>query len=252
VDKSGREVIMEAMERVPDLESSIEFVDPPKGFPAQQLNGYPLKPLTEVLIERRATPHFDPSVVIPDEHLRAILEFAAQAPSGYNFQPWRFILLRDLDSKRRLQSVAYDQKKISEASVVVIALGMKDRPRELGAEIFHEGAVRGAGRLEKVPESLDQALKFLSTQNLETWLNRHVMIAVTTMMLVAETYGWDTAPMEGFDPQGVKREFGIGDDACVVALLAIGRLAGKDKAYGGRLSLKELVYEDSFGRHAEL
>ncbi len=30
------------------------------------------------------------------------------------------------------------------------------------------------------------------------WTNRHVMIAFTTMMWMAEVLGYDTAPMEGF------------------------------------------------------
>ncbi len=46
------------------------------------------------------------------------------------------------------------------------------------------------------------------------------MIAMTTMMLMAEAYGLDTAPMEGFDPQAVGREFGLPDNAEIVALLA--------------------------------
>jgi Nitroreductase family len=60
------------------------------------------------------------------------------------------------------------------------------------------------------------------------------MIAVTTMMLVAEAYGFDAAPMEGFDPAKVKTEFGIPNEAEVVALLAIGHAEGPDKVYPGR------------------
>jgi nitroreductase len=52
-------------------------------------------------------------------------------------------------------------------------------------------------------------------------------------MLAAEAYGFDTAPMEGFIPDAVKREFAIPDEAEVVALLAIGRGADPDKAYPG-------------------
>jgi len=78
-------------------------------------------------------------------------------------------------------------------------------------------------------------------------VTRHAMIAVTYLMLVAEAYGFDTAPMEGFDPAGVKAEFDIPDEAEVVALLAIGRAAEPDKKYTGRFSLDRVVYAERYG-----
>ena len=67
------------------------------------------------------------------------------------------------------------------------------------------------------------------------------------MILVAEAYGFETAPMEGFDPAGVKAEFGIPDEAEVVALVAIGRGAAPDKSYPGRFSLDAIVYAETYG-----
>jgi nitroreductase len=82
---------------------------------------------------------------------------------------------------------------------------------------------------------------------LNAWLNRHTMIAVTTMMLVAESYGFDTAPMEGFDPEAVKREFGIPAEEEVVALLAIGHAEKPEKVYPGRFPLEQIVYSERYG-----
>ncbi|MGH7980931.1 MAG: nitroreductase family protein, partial [Limisphaerales bacterium] len=64
------------------------FRDKPSDFPEHCPDGRPIKPLTVVLLDRRATSHFKPDPV-PDEYLEAILQLGAQAPSGYNLQPWR-------------------------------------------------------------------------------------------------------------------------------------------------------------------
>jgi nitroreductase len=88
--------------------------------------------------------------------------------------------------------------------------------------------------------------QFLNHFPAAIWINRHVMIAVTTMMLIAEAYGLDTAPMEGFDPDAVKREFSFPVEAEVVALLAIGFAKEPDKAYGGRLALEEFVHWEKY------
>jgi len=221
--------------------------DQPKGLPGTQSDGTPLKPITQTILDRRATNRFL-SDEVPEEYLNAILRLTAQAPSGYNLQPWRFVVVRDPENRKRLQKAAYNQPKVSEAPVVVIALGMKEEWKRLAPEVFHEGARRGAGNPATVDKYMQGALEFLSHQPTAAWVNRHVMIAVTTMMLAAEAYGFDTAPMEGFDAAAVKREFAVPDEAEVVALLAIGRAQPPDKPYTGRFPLDRIVFAEVFGR----
>ena len=220
--------------------------DKPTNFPTTQPDGEPLKPITQVLLERRATMHFTDEEV-PEEYLNAILNFGGQAPSGYNLQPWRFIVVRDAENRKRLQKVAYNQPKVAEAAVVLICFGMQEEWKERAGEVFREGAERGAGDVATWQQARDSAVQALSAIPAQTWLNRHTMIAVTTMMLVAESYGFDTAPMEGFDPAGVKREFELPEEAEVCALLAIGRAAQPDKVYAGRFELDRIVYSERYG-----
>jgi len=224
------------------------FQNQPSVYPRHCPDGKAAKMLTQALLERRATSHFKPDPV-PEEYLEAILQFAAQAPSGYNLQPWRFIVVREKVNRERLQKAAFNQLKVSEAPVVVIAFAIKDDWKNYLDDIFQEGIRRGLGQPEMLPGLKKLASDFLEHQiPAPAWLNRQTMIAVTTMMLVAESYGLDTAPMEGFDPHAIRREFGLPDQAEVVALLAMGYGKGPDKPYGGRLALSETVYDERFGR----
>ena len=220
--------------------------DKPTSFPTTRPDGSPLKPLPEVLLERRATSSFTDEEV-PEEYLNAILALGAQAPSGYNLQPWRFVVVRDAENRRRLQQAAYNQPKVGEAPAVVIAVGMKEEWKARADEVFREGAARGAGSADTVESYKRSAFQFISSMDAALWVNRHTMIAVTTLMLVAEAYGFDTAPMEGFDAAAVKREFGIPEEGEVVALLAIGRAARPDKPYTGRFELSRIAYAESYG-----
>ncbi|MCA1630696.1 MAG: nitroreductase family protein [Acidobacteria bacterium] len=221
--------------------------DKPKNLPNAQPNGEPLKPLTDVVLERRATAEFLPDEV-PEEFLEAILKLGAQAPSGYNLQPWRFVVVREEENRKRLQAVAFNQPKVGQAPVVIIAVGMTREWKERADEVFREGAERGAGSLDTWEKYRDGAFQFLEgMQHMPTWVNRHTMIAYTVMMLAAEAYGFDTAPMEGFDAAAVKREFNVPEEGEVVALLAIGRAKGAEKVYPGRFGLSRIVYEERFG-----
>jgi nitroreductase len=225
----------------------IMFQDKPAVFPKLCPDGKAMKTLTQALLDRRATPHFKPEPV-PEKYLEAILRFAAQAPSGYNLQPWRFIVVREKENRECLQKAAFNQEKIGEAPVVIIAFAIKDDWKNYIDAIFDEGVRRGYGKPENVPQIKKQAANFLEKEiPAPLWLNRHTMIAMTTMMLVAETYGLDTAPMEGFDAEAVRRGFGLPENAEIIALLAIGFGKAPDKPYAGRLALAEIVHDEHFG-----
>jgi nitroreductase len=224
------------------------FQERPVVYPEKRPDGRAIKPITEVLVDRRATSHFKPDAV-PEEYLEAILQFGAQAPSGYNLQPWQFVVVREKAGRERLQKAAYNQEKIGEAPVVIIAFAIKDDWKNHIDAVFQEGVRRGYGKPEMIPGMKKMASDFLEKGIPQTiWVNRHTMIAVTTMMLVAEAYGLDTAPMEGFDPAAVRREFGLPENAEVIALLAIGFGAAPDKPYGGRFALSEIVHDEHFGK----
>jgi len=219
----------------------------PTRFPTTQPDGAPLKPITQTLLDRRATMRFKPDEAVPEEFLDAILSFGAQAPSGYNLQPWRFIVVRDEENRRRLRRAAMNQEKVAEAPVVIIAVGVRADLEQRAEFVLREGARRGAGKFEDVEDAKRAAMRFLSNIPLDVWLTRHTMIAVTTMMLVAESYGFDTAPMEGFDPAAVKREFSVPAEDEIVALLAIGRAKEPDKLYPGRFPLEQIVFDERYG-----
>jgi nitroreductase len=223
------------------------MTEKPSEFPTAQHDGAPLKPITQAMLDRRATMHFKSDEAVPDQFLEAILRFGGQAPSGYNLQPWRFIVVRDEESRQRLRRAAMNQAKVAEAPVVIIAVGVKTDLEQRLDLVLREGARRGVGKFEEVENAKQGALQFLSNIALDVWLNRHTMIAVTYMMLMAECYGYDTAPMEGFDPEAVKREFDIPAEDEVVALLAIGRAQEPDKSYPGRFPLEQQVFNERYG-----
>lgn len=204
--------------------------------------------LAEVIQERRATNHFADEE-IPTTDLSKILHFAGQAPSGYNLQPWRFLVVQKPENRKRLQAVAFDQEKVSEASAVIIFIGAKQGTQDGAKKIFEDGNRRGLGKPESNDKIIKGALEFIGNKvGWQPWLNRHTMIAFSFAMLMAESLGYDTAPMEGFDPEAVKREFKIPQDSEVIALLAIGHSKPPEKKYPGRLPLSEIAFTETYGQ----
>jgi len=61
----------------------------------------------EVIYGRRAVNFFDPEKTVSDSLLTETIEMAAQAPSGFNIQPWSLIVLQDQADKLRLRKHAW-------------------------------------------------------------------------------------------------------------------------------------------------
>jgi nitroreductase len=89
--------------------------------------------LSEAIVERRSTPSFDGSPV-PDEELNTILRSGIEAPSSFNLQPWRFIVVRDAQQKRRLREAAMGQPKVEEAGAVIVCCGDPEASRGTNLE----------------------------------------------------------------------------------------------------------------------
>jgi nitroreductase len=202
--------------------------------------------LARLAEQRRATQHFR-SEPVPDSVIEMALAIAAQAPSGYNFQPWRFLVLTEPERRAALKKAAFNQEKISEAPVAIIAFAQREGWKEHIDEILHSSAAHRGLPPESVEQTKRAALEFVDHLDPAVWLNRHVMIAFTHLMLAFEAQGWDTAPMEGFDAEAVKSAFDLPDDAEVVALLAVGR-AREENAHPGRLSVDQIAFKEHIGQ----
>jgi nitroreductase len=210
------------------------------------------KTLTQAIAQRRATPSFD-GATIPHADLRRILEAGLHAPSGYNMQPWRFVVVHTEEQRRRLRAASFNQPKVEEASVVIVACGDADGWRNGDLEeMLRLG--REAGMTESYAEQARINIpNYLANHpNPTAWLYKQVMIAFTSMMLMAEVLGYDTAPMEGFEEEKVREVLKLPLSYSVVALLAIGHARGDDKFNGGRFSMARTVFDNEYGKPIKL
>lgn len=74
----------------------------------------------EAIETRRAVKHFDPTHRMTDEEIARLIELAKLAPSSFNMQNYRFVLVSDPELRKQIRAVAWDQAQVTDASLLVI------------------------------------------------------------------------------------------------------------------------------------
>ena len=183
----------------------------------------------DIVHRRRAINFFDAHRDVADDLLHEMIRLAAQAPSSFNLQPWNLKVIRDPEEKRRLQKLAWDQPKVSEAPVTLIVLADKDGWKEGHATVeknWREMVAAGT----MAPEQREWFIN--AAKSLYGWSDEaSLAFAVKNtgffamgLMYAATSLGLETHPMDGFDHEGVKKAFNIPDNYWIPLLIAVGYL----------------------------
>lgn len=175
--------------------------------------------VTQAAEARRSIRTFEPTP-IPREHMQEILRVTGLAPSPWNLQPWRFVVVEDAETKAKLQEAAYGQAQIGNApSVIVLYSDMSDAIDTV-EETVHPG-MRGA-KGDKAAADIRSTFAAFSDADRAAWGFAESNIALGFLLLTAQAHGYNTSPMLGFEPEKVKELLGLPVDARIPALIAIG------------------------------
>lgn len=185
---------------------------------------------------------------LPDDYLESILRLAAQAPSGLDFEPWPFIVVRDPAARERLRCRGGGPARIDAAPVLVIAFTLR-AARAPGTEAQSPPQPLRSREMGAGDQSQQTALHaFVGESPPDVAARRQIQMALTTMILVAEAYGVAAAPLQDYDPGTVKGQFGLPPEARIVALMAMGfseQPAGEQNP--SLPPLHELVHVERYG-----
>jgi len=170
--------------------------------------------------QRRSVRAFEPEAV-PREDLDEILRLTGLAPSAFNVQPWRFVVVKSPEARDKLAEAAFNQRQVRSAPVVIVLYtDMQDALATID-EVLHPGmdaSARGGAR-----ERILRSFAAKTEAEREGWGAEQGNIALGYLLLIAEAHGYQTSPMLGFDPDAVKVLLGLPAHVRIPALVAIGR-----------------------------
>lgn len=197
----------------------------------------------EAIRERRAIKQYDPNHKMPEADLQRLLDAAMQAPTSFNIQHWRFVVVRDRELRHQIRAAGNDQAQITDASVLIVMtadmLAWKKDPQRYWRNAPPEVAkmlVDWMGPFHEGREWLqrDEAM-------------RSIGMASQTIMLAAKSMGYDSCPMIGFDLDKVSKLIQLPADHVIGNMIAIGKGTKPAWPKPGQLPLSEVVVWDRFG-----
>lgn len=107
----------------------------------------------EAISKRRSIRQLDPSKPVDDATVRKILEAGIMAPSAGNGQSWRFFVVRDHATKKRLAFEAGHQDFIDQAPVAIVVCSDLTM-----AEEQYGGRGRGTYSLQETAAAIENML----------------------------------------------------------------------------------------------
>ncbi|MBO7747746.1 nitroreductase family protein [Paenibacillus sp. MWE-103] len=199
----------------------------------------------EVMRARASVRQYKRDVAIPQETLNEILELAAAAPSSWNLQQWRFLVIQKQEQKDLILPIAYGQKQVSDASAVVVVLG--DLQAHVTGREIYEAAARDGYVPKDVADNLIKQIEgaYGIEQVARDEANKNAGLAAMQLMLAAKAKGYDTVPMGGFDKAKLVEALNIPPRYIPVMMIPIGEAATPARP-SGRLPLSQLVINESF------
>lgn len=203
--------------------------------------------VTEAIRARRSVHSYDPSRPVSDEQLRELIELSTLAPSSFNLNHWRFIVVRSEQGKRALHEASLNQRHILSASAVLIVLGKIDAHADVGRFVddwIGKGYYPDDSHLGKVSSEFYGLNP--TVQRDEAIRSTSIMIGM--MMLAAKERGIDTAAIIGFRPPEIVEAFDIPDNYMPVMLLTVGHELKPPPERVIRLGYDEIVHVERFDR----
>ncbi|MEA5616373.1 nitroreductase family protein [Cronbergia sp. UHCC 0137] len=198
-----------------------------------------IKPLDvpSAIIQRRSIKNFKIDPIAP-ELLKQLVELTVAAPSSFNMQGWRIILVKDEAQKAALSAASWNQSQIIQAPVTFVFAADSSAGEQDLTPILEIGEKTGAWNEKTVNYFRDAVPKFQKTlgEKRREYAIKDAMIAATHLVLAAESLGLSTCFMNGWIEEKVKEVIGVADnsDIAIAVLVPVG-YAAEARLNPGRL-----------------
>jgi nitroreductase len=196
----------------------------------------------ETIEARRSVKHYDPDHVMPEQDLAELIRLTKLAPSSFNMQNYRILVVRDPEIRQQIRAAAWDQPQVTDASVLFILCAdltaHQENPSTYWAHAPQEVQDILGPMIQPFYEGKDTLIRDEAM--------RSSALAGMTLMLAAKDMGYDSCPMIGFDGEKVAELINLPQHYALSFMIPVGKQAQPGWERGDRLPDDRVVAYDKF------
>jgi nitroreductase len=196
----------------------------------------------EAIEQRRAIKHYDSTHRMTEDEICQLLSLGMLAPTAFNIQHWRFVIVSDPELRKQIRAAAWDQAQVTDASLLVILCADRKAWKKNPTHYWRNAP-------EPVRNFLVPAITqyYTGREGVERdECMRSCGLAGQTLMLAAKGMGYDSCPMDGFDFDAVGQLIHLPPDYVISFMIAIGKGTKEAWPRPGQLKYEEVVIQDRF------
>jgi len=161
---------------------------------------------------------------IEEETLEKIFDLTTNAPTAFNLQPYRFMVLDSEEAKEKAVDSAINANKwIQYADKIVVLIGFEEVDRN--AHKVHQKKMEDGDMDEEKAENLMKMYadyKSRDEEFLTGWLTRNTIIPATFFMIACRTHAIGSCPVRGFKQDKLAKKLDLEDTERPILIFAIG------------------------------
>jgi nitroreductase len=198
----------------------------------------------QAILTRQSIREYDPNFKIDEATLLQLLQEASTAPSSWNLQPWRFVLIQQPEMKAKLRPFVYSNTtQLDTSSALILVLNDLDRYAmyPILNQIDLDAGLITQDHFKIRQQKAEQARATRSKESLDREGLLDCGIVAQNIMILARGYGFDTCPMGGFDRDQFMSILGMDNTRYKpVVLISIGKRV-KDAKKSFRFPIKTIT-----------
>ena len=195
----------------------------------------------DIVMARYATKSFD-GREIPTADFERLLELIRFAPTSFNLQTWRALIVKDAARKEAVQKAAWNQPQVTTCSHLLVFCA--NTQLELLADRLEERMLAAGVPTPQVSGFLGMVRGWIENlgEGRTAWAQRQCYLSLANGLHGAKALGFDSCPMEGFDPAGVAAALGLPAHLTPTVMMPIGYAADTPRAKL-RFTREEMFFE---------
>lgn len=190
----------------------------------------------KIVMSRHAARKFD-GKQIEQAKVDKLLDIIRYAPSSYNIQPWAIKIISDQATKDKLAPAAWNQPQITTCSHLLVFCANTDIVSHID---ILENQLKQANLPTEIIGMMRNFEKGMNPDQKKSWAQRQVYLALGNALNGAKELGFDSCPMEGFDPKAFAEILNLPANIIPTALCTIGYTSDATRAKM-RLDKKDIL-----------